>query len=136
MLLNVLILQNLGRLVQVGGNDSVNCPNGPAVFICSSNFINWKIQPGVGFPTYSNSYNTQLNEDIEQTFVIKSVEVVLRIVYKNESFIAVQLTIPTPIPLIGSTIGCNEESIQLIMTCKISNLTVKLNSHYNCIDFF
>ncbi len=135
MLLNVLILQNLGRLVQVGGNDSVNCPNGPAVFICSSNFINWKIQPGIGFPTYTNSYNIHSGVN-EETFAIKSVELVLQIVYKNESFIAVQLTIPTPIPLIGSTIGCNEESIQLIMTCKISNLTVKLNSHYNCIDFF
>ncbi len=114
------ILQNLGRLVQVSGNDSVNCPNEPAVFICSSNYINWEIQPGIGFPTYFNSYSIH-NEVNEQTFVIKSVELVFHIVYKNESFIAVQLTIPTPIPFIGSTIVCNRESIQLIMTRKISN---------------
>ncbi len=135
MLLIVIVLQNLGRLIQVSSNGSVNCPNEPAVFICSSNFINWEIRPGIGFPTYSNSYSIH-KEVHEQTFVINSVELVLRIVYKNESFIAVQLTIPTPIPLNGSTIMCNDESIQLIMTCKIRNLTVKLNNHYNCIDFF
>ncbi len=66
------------------------------------------------------------SEVIEQTFVIKSVEVVLRIVYKNESFIAVQLTIPTLIPLIGSTIVCNEESIQLIVTRKISTFNSQI----------
>ncbi len=118
--------QNLGRLVQVSGNNSVNCPNEPAVFICSDNFVNWEIQPGIGFTPYSNGYNTQHNEDIEQTFVIKSVEVVFRTVYKNESFIVVQLTISTPIPLNGSTIGCNDESIQLIVTRKISTFNSQL----------
>ncbi len=118
------MFQNLGRLVQVSSNDSVNCPNEPAVFICSSNFINWVIQP-IGFPEYPYSYSIH-EEVIEQPFVIKSVELVFRIVYKNESFIAVQLTIPTPIPLNGSTIMCNHESIQLIVTCKISTFNSQL----------
>ncbi len=116
--------QNLGRLVQVSGNDSVNCPNEPAVFICSDNFVNWEIQPGIGFLPFFNSYSIH-SEDIEQTFAIKSVELLFRIVY-NESHIAVQLTIPTPIPLIGSTIGCNHESIQLIMTRKISTINSQI----------
>ncbi len=81
------------------------------------------IQP-IGFQQYTNSFHIE-DEVNEQIFVIKSVELVLRIVYKNESFVAVQLTIPTPIPLNGSTIMCNEESIQLIVTCKISTF----NSH-------
>ncbi len=119
------MLQNLGRLVQVSGNGSVNCPNEPVVFICSSNFINWEIQPGIGFPTYSNSYSIH-KEVNEQTFVIKSVELVLRIIYKNESFIVVQLTIPTPFPLIGTTIKCSNESIQLIMTRKISTFNSQI----------
>ncbi len=119
------MFQTLGRFVQVSNNGSVNCPNEPAVFICSSNFINWEIQPGIGFPEYPYSFNIH-SEVIEQPFVIKSVELVFRIVYKNESFIAVQLTIPTPIPLNGSTIMCNEESIQLIVTCKISTFNSQI----------
>ncbi len=67
--------------------------------------------------------------------MIKSVELVLQIVYKNESFIVVQLTIPTPIPLIGSTIACNEESIQLIMTRKITNYNNQIRHHDRCIVF-
>ncbi len=62
-------------------------------------------------------------------------ELVFQIVYKNESFIAVQLTIPTPIPLIGSTIGCNGESIQLIMTRKISNYNNQIKHHDRCNVF-
>ncbi len=135
MLLLVIVLQNLGRLIQVSSNGSVNCPNEPAVFICSGNYVNLEIRPGIGFMSYFNSYGI-FSEVNEETVVIKSVKLKLRIVYQNESFIAVKLTIPTPIPLNGSTIISNNESIQLIMTCKISNLTVRLNNHYNCIDFF
>ena len=62
-------------------------------------------------------------------------EVVFRTVYKNESFIAVQLAIPTPIPLIGSIIACNEQSIQLIMTRKISNYNNQIRHHDRCIVF-
>ncbi len=62
-------------------------------------------------------------------------ELVLQIIYKNESFIAVQLTIPTPIPLNGSTIMCNDESIQLIVTRKISNYNNQIKHHDRCIVF-
>ena len=93
-----------------------------------------EIRPGIGFPTYFNSYSIH-SEVNEQTVVIKSVELVLQIVYKNESFIVVQLTIPTPIPLIGSTIACNEESIQLIMTRKITNYNNQIRHHDRCIVF-
>ncbi len=62
-------------------------------------------------------------------------ELVLRIVYKNESIIVVQLAIPTLIPLIGSTIACNEESIQLILTRKISNYNNLIKHHDRCIVF-
>ncbi len=61
--------------------------------------------------------------------MFKSAELVFQRFYKNGSFIAVELTISTPIPLNGSTIVCNNESLQLIMTSKISNLTVNLNNH-------
>ena len=62
-------------------------------------------------------------------------ELVFQIVYRNESFIVVQLTIPTPIPLIESTIACNEESIQLIMTRKISYYNKQIRHHDRCIVF-
>ncbi len=112
-------------MVQVSSNGNVNCPNEPAVFICSGKFVNWNILPGVGFQQLHVA-NSIFDEFNNETMVIKSVELVFRFIYKNESFIAVQLTIPTPIPLIGSTINCNNESIQVIMTRKISTFNSQI----------